>query len=54
MRSGAAEVAAKAKTFLAKRAIYGTTEEARLKSVRVFWWVHRVVDLARRDGGCIV
>jgi len=36
MRSGAAEVAGTARTFLPKRAIHGTTEEARLKSVRGF------------------
>jgi len=37
MRSGTAEVAGTAKTFLPKRAIHGTTEEARLNSVRGFW-----------------
>jgi len=36
MRSGTAEVAGKAKTFLPKRAIHGITEEARLNSVRGF------------------
>jgi len=36
MRSGTAEVAGRAKTFLPKRAIHGTTEEARLNSVRGF------------------
>jgi len=34
MRSGATEVAGTARTFLPKRAIHGTTEEARLNSVR--------------------
>jgi len=36
MRSGAAEVAGTARTFLPKRTIHGTTEEARLNSVRGF------------------
>jgi hypothetical protein len=36
MHSGAAEVAGTARTFLPKRAIHGTTEEARLNSVRGF------------------
>ena len=36
MRSGAAEVTGTARTFLPKRAIHGTTEEARLNSVRGF------------------
>jgi len=36
MRSGTAEVVDTAKTFLPKRAIYGTIEEARLNSVRGF------------------
>jgi len=36
MRSGAEEVAGTARTFLPKRAIHGTTEEARLNSVRGF------------------
>ena len=36
VRSGAAEVADTAKTFLPKRAIHGTTEKARLKSFRGF------------------
>jgi len=34
MRSGPAEVAGTATTFLPKRAIHGTTEEARLNSFR--------------------
>jgi len=37
MRSGAAEVAGTAKTFLPKRAIHSTTEEARLNSFRGFF-----------------
>jgi len=36
MRFGAAEVAGTARTFLPKRAIHGTTEEARPNSVRGF------------------
>jgi len=36
MRSGAAELAGTARTFFHKRAIHGTTEEARLNSVRGF------------------
>jgi len=36
MRSETAEVAAKTKTFLPKRAIHGTTEEVRLNSVKGF------------------
>jgi len=36
MRSGAAEVEGTERTFLPKRAIHGTTEEARLNSVRGF------------------
>jgi len=36
MRSGAAEVAGTARTFLPKEAIHGTTEEARLNSGRGF------------------
>jgi len=36
MRSGTAEVAGTAQTFLPKRTIHGTTEEARLNSVRGF------------------
>jgi len=36
MRFGAAEVAGTARTFLTKRAIHGTTKEARLNSVRRF------------------
>jgi len=36
MRSGAAEVAGTGRTFLTKRQIHGTTEDARLKSSRGF------------------
>jgi len=36
MRSGTVEVAGTARTFLPKRAIHGTTEEARLNSFRGF------------------
>jgi len=36
MRSETAEVAGTARTFLPKRTIHGTTEEARLNSVRGF------------------
>eukprot|EP00277_Geminigera_cryophila_P034409 CAMPEP_0173124522 /NCGR_PEP_ID=MMETSP1102-20130122/55712_1 /TAXON_ID=49646 /ORGANISM="Geminigera sp., Strain Caron Lab Isolate" /LENGTH=86 /DNA_ID=CAMNT_0014032897 /DNA_START=184 /DNA_END=444 /DNA_ORIENTATION=- len=36
MRSGTAEVAGTAKTFLPKRTIHGTTEEVHLNSVRGF------------------